>query len=87
MGTNVDQLREGLNQYNDSLQRHLNLLKEDFDSLKNIYAQFANEYEGQAAEQFKASWESTATWFESYMDLSEQLSHTLEQRVDKLKNV
>ena len=87
MGINVDQLREGLSQYNDSLQSHLNLLKEDFDSLKTVYGQFASEYEGQAAEQFKAFWESTAAWFESYMDLSEQLSQTLEERVEKLKNV
>lgn len=87
MATNVDKLREGLGQYNDSLRQHLNLLKNDFDTLRNFYVQFANEYEGQAADQFKASWEGTSAWFESYMNLSQQLSNTLQERIDKLENV
>ena len=87
MGTNVDHLREGLNQYNDSLKKHLNLLQSDFDMLMNYYYQLSYEYEGRAAEQFKISWERTSTWFESYIENSQQLSTMLQERIDKLENV
>lgn len=87
MGINVDKLKEGLTDYNSSLERHLLLLKVDFDNLNEFYSQLAAEYEGTAAEQFKTMWEQTEAWFESYMELSGQLSATLDDRIENLKNV
>ncbi|MGD1957390.1 MAG: hypothetical protein ACFB2Y_00960 [Fulvivirga sp.] len=87
MAINVDKLREGLEQYHDSSKRHLDLLKNDFEVLSNFYHQLAAEYEGQAADQFKASWDRTSTWFESYIELGQQLTKTLKERVEKLENV
>jgi len=40
MATNVDKLREGLRNYNDSLNNHLEKLNQDFDSLMGHYVHF-----------------------------------------------
>jgi len=87
MALNVDKLREGLNDYNNSLNNHLNQLRNDFNSLMNFFMQFAKEYEGQAADDFKNQWERTARWFEEYMNDSSNLSQTLEERIQYLDNI
>jgi uncharacterized protein YukE len=87
MATNVDKLREGLRNYNDSLNNHLEKLNQDFDSLMGHYVHFRQEYEGQAAEEFKAVWEQTARWFEDYINISQSLSKTLTERIDSLNPV
>ena len=87
MAINVDKLREGLEQYHDSSTKHLNLLKNDFEVLMDFYKRFSTEYEGQAAEQFKASWDRTSKWFESYIKLSLQLTKTLQERTCPSTNI
>jgi uncharacterized protein YukE len=87
MATNVDKLREGLRNYNDSLDSHLEKLLLDFESLMGHYSHFRQEYEGQAAEEFKAVWEQTARWFEDYINITQSLSRTLEERIDSLNPV
>ena len=87
MGLNVDLLREGLTNYKGSLEQHLVQLNGDFEVLMNTYAQFANEYEGTAAEEFKMHWEMTAQWFTEYISISESLARTLEERIRFIENV
>lgn len=87
MATNVDILREGLRNYNASLNGHLEKLLLNYDSLMEQYSHFRQEYEGQAAEDFKAVWEQTARWFENYINITQSLSKTLEERIDSLNSV
>jgi len=87
MGLNVDKLREGLKNYDGSLDSHLNKLQADFESLMGFYNQFANEYEGRAAEEFKLHWEQTANWFEEYQNMTKSLSQHLEDRIKHLDNI
>ncbi|RKD98744.1 hypothetical protein [Marinifilum flexuosum] len=84
MAVNVDHLKEGLREYNLSLNNHLEQLQSDFDSLMGHYAHFKQEYEGQAAEEFKTVWEQTAIWFDDYIKSAKNLASTLEERVDSL---
>lgn len=84
MGINVDQLKSGLQDYNQSLDSHINRLREDFESLMDGYYSLKQEYEGQAAEEFKYSWERTASWFEEYIDNAINLSQMLEDRIESL---
>lgn len=86
MGTNVDLLREGLNAYNQSLEKHVIRLREDFDSLMNGFYHLNQEYEGQAADEFKTAWKNTANWFQEYMDSTQSLSVFLEERITSLNN-
>lgn len=87
MALNVDKLREGLKDYENSLRNHLHHLKSDYESLTHFYIQFANEYDGQAADEFKNHWERTSRWFEDYMSASNTLLQTLEERIKYLDNV
>lgn len=87
MGLDVDKLRAGLLNYNHSLERHVQKLRDDFDSLKSFYHRLNQEYEGQAAEEFKNSWDKTAMWFEEYITDAERLSRTLEDRIESFRIV
>jgi len=87
MALNVDQLREGLKQYNESLNHHLGKLSPDFEELMRFYAHLNTTYEGLAAEEFKLAWEQTASWFEEYQQTAEQLAKFLEERTDHLNDV
>ena len=66
MATNVDRLRVGLDAYRDSLARHLARLADDFASVQDCWAALDQEYEGQAAEEFRQRWGATADWFKQY---------------------
>lgn len=87
MGLDVDKLRDGLLNYNHSLVKHLQKLRDDYNSLMNFYIRLNQEYEGQAAEEFKKSWDKTAKWFEEYITDAEILSKTLEERIENLRIV
>jgi uncharacterized protein YukE len=87
MGLDIDKLRDGLLNYNQSLNKHLQKLRDDYDALMSFYLRLNQEYEGQAAEEFKNSWDKTAKWFEEYIANASNLSKTLEERIESLKPV
>ncbi len=85
MAVNVEHLIVGLEEYNGSLNSHLSNLVSDFNSLKEFYHRLASEYEGEAANAFKAAWGITSEWFEEYLRDSQDLSKFLEERIESLK--
>lgn len=87
MGLDIDKLVEGLLNYNQSLNKDLQKLRDDFDALMSTYLTLNQEYEGQEAEEFKNSWDKTAKWFEEYIGSAIKLSKTLEERIGSLKEL
>lgn len=85
MGTNIDSLRIGLNDYIGSLTIHNQKLNEDFKSLSEIFASVNQAYEGHAAESFKNSWIATASWFQEYIRETSLLIQFLQERVSWLE--
>ncbi|MBX3255546.1 MAG: hypothetical protein KF862_15530 [Chitinophagaceae bacterium] len=81
MGTNIDLLRNGLNDYIGSLTMHNQMLNEDFKNLSEIFTSVNQAYEGHAAEAFKNSWLATAQWFQEYIRETTLLIRFLQERV------
>lgn len=87
MATNVDQLRAGLTEYQQSLQKHVKQLEGDFEELQPLWAGLRCEYESAAAEELLVAWSETARWFEEYMQNTRHLSQFLEDRITHLNSL
>ena len=85
MATNVDSLRNGLNDYVASLTAHNQILNEDFKNLSENFVAVNQSYEGQAAEAFKNSWLATAQWFTEYINETTLLIQFLQERISWLE--
>jgi hypothetical protein len=85
MATNIDLLRNGLNDYMASLAAHNQILNEDFKNLSGIFFAVNQSYEGQAAEIFKNSWLVTAQWFTEYINETTVLIQFLQERISWLE--
>lgn len=84
MSVNVDKLKDGLSNYNDSLKKHLEQLQTNFTTLQSCYIRFTSVYGGRKAEELKFVWQEKIHWFESYITKLTLLSKLLEERISEL---
>ena len=80
-------LLAGLQEYHGALKSHLNTVQEAFNAVRNVGEQFIADYEGNAAEQFKAGWARTKQKFETYMADTDRISVMLDDRIESLRGV
>ena len=74
-----------LEEYSRSLRRHLIETRSEFDHLSGRWHAFAEVYDGEAADQFKAYWNRTSDRFREYVERSEAIAATLDVRIDELR--
>jgi uncharacterized protein YukE len=77
-------LLAGLQEYWRVLEQHASLLKAEFANLDTNWRHFSSEYEGEAADQFRANWIRTTQNFEEYMEQSTRIQRLLEERIAAL---
>lgn len=77
----------GLREYHASLERHITQLQAEFDGLQNRWYAFSGVYEGDAADQFRAGWQRTASRFQEYINQSQRIMALLEERIERLEEV
>ncbi len=80
-----DKLLQGLQAYRTALDKHLSLLQEDLQQLENRWLALDAVYEGEAAEQFRASWLRTVEWFADYIYQMQEITAILNERIDALE--
>ena len=87
MGFNVDQFREGLRDYHDTLAKHTSQLREDLESLRELWSRLSTEYEGSKADELKQAWNSTQQWIEEYTWHTARLAELLDEKIGHLEHV
>jgi uncharacterized protein YukE len=83
--TNATALLTGLEQYNDSLKRHLADLDSKYSEVENSWHRFSEVYEGDAADQFRANWLRTVANFQEYIKQTQKISKMLDERIETLR--
>lgn len=78
-------LLAGLEQYHESLNRHLADLKSEYQEVEGCWHRFSEVYEGDAADQFRANWMRTVANFQEYIVQTEKISRMLEERIKELR--
>lgn len=85
MATDTKLLLSGLEAYLESVNRHIESLKEEYQHLDNTWRRFSACYEGEAADQFREGWLRTADRFREYMEGADRIRIILDERVDALR--
>lgn len=80
-------LLTGLEDYHRELTSHLRTVQDEFNAVRNVGEQFITEYEGDAAEQFKAGWARTKQKFDTYTTDTDRISAMLDERIESLRGV
>lgn len=80
-------LLAGLEQYHDSLNKHLADLKSKYQEVENSWHRFSGVYEGDAADQFRANWLRTEANFQEYIEQTQKISKMLDERIRELRKV
>jgi uncharacterized protein YukE len=78
-------LLHGLENYSDTLRRHLAELQAHFEALSASWQRFSGVYEGDAADEFRDNWNVTTNRFRAYIDNTERIYRILELRIDALR--
>jgi hypothetical protein len=87
MALNVDQLKEGLTDYRQSLATQRGQLTEQFQDVNGYFNALFSVYGGRMAEELEREWRSTAQWFEHYLSSTEKLDHFLDERITELNKL
>ena len=85
MATDARVLLQGLEEYNRALEHHAVMLKLQFHYLDSHWQQFSSNYEGDAADQFRAGWIRTTRNFTEYIDQTDRIQKLLEERIEALR--
>lgn len=85
MAANTKVLLAGLEEYYQSLQRHLSQLQQDFQQLDRRWRAFSAVYEGDAADQFRAGWQRSTAMFQDYVNQTQRIAKILEERIASLR--
>ena len=85
MAANTKILLAGLEEYHQSLQRHLSQVKQDFHQLDGRWRALSAVYEGDAADQFRAGWGRTTSMFNDYVNQTQRIAMILEERIASLR--
>src|SRR2546423_1079404 len=70
-------LLRGLEDYSDTLRRHLAELRAHFEALSAAWQRFSSVYEGDAADEFRDHWGITTRRFREYIDNTERIDRIL----------
>lgn len=78
-------LLSGLNEYRDSLEKHVSQLTAEHQQLEHRWRAFNAVSEGDYADQFRAGWMRTNEQFKSYIDQSVKIKALLNNRITSLE--
>lgn len=84
---NTTQLLQGLDTYQQSLERHLARLTEEFDHLNKRWQALSAVYQGAAADDFRTHWIRTSVGFEEYSHTTARINILLQERIDALRRL
>ncbi|WP_110519450.1 hypothetical protein [Herpetosiphon llansteffanensis] len=84
MATDAARLLRGLIDYQQSLDKHQQLLRIKFDQLKQRWHAFSSVYEGDAAREFRIHWLRTSQNFEDYLSATTFINQLLQARIQAL---
>jgi uncharacterized protein YukE len=87
VATDTTLLLRGLQDYHDSLQRHLQAMTQEYQTLDMRWQAFSTVYEGEAARQFHVHWQRTKQNFEAYISATQIISNLLLERITDLIEV
>jgi uncharacterized protein YukE len=79
-------LLAGLEDYHDSLSRHLDQVRQDFTRVETAWLGLDECYAGQAADEFRAVWETTRQRFRDYVDQVANIQAILSHRIGGLRD-
>ncbi len=77
----------GLDEYRNSMKRHLEALQTEFDSLTLVWQALNECFEGHAADEFRPIWENTSRQFREYTDQGREIERILAERIESLREV
>jgi len=78
-------LAQHLERFDDAVQRHLQLVSDEFSHLQRSWDDLRDCYEGVGADRFEAVWTGTVRRFEEYLQRSEALRAVLQERLAALR--
>jgi len=79
-------LGQQLTTFNDAVQRHLQLVSDEFRHLQDSWVDLRESYEGTGADRFEDVWNGTAKRFDDYLQQSEALRTVLQERLAALQS-
>lgn len=84
---NTTLLLNGLKNYNNSLQKHIKEVYDEFQDLSNVWWQFREVYEGQAADEFSNEWNRVDDMFKNYLRSTDNISRYLGSKINELEEL
>jgi uncharacterized protein YukE len=78
-------LLAGLEDYHESLVRHIDQVRQDFIRVENAWACLDECFAGQAADEFRAVWEAASQRFREYVDRTADIQTILSHRIESLR--
>ncbi len=75
----------GLRAYQKHLERHLQVLRTEFNVLESRWQALNAVYTGEAADEFKAHWAITRARFQEYQDRTARILDMLKERIEALE--
>lgn len=79
-------LLKNLEDYRDSLRRHVASTREEFSRLQSDWMVLVDVYEGAGADHFHSIWKRTAERFADYIDRSDAIRAQLDAKIEILRD-
>jgi uncharacterized protein YukE len=74
-----------LDEYHGSMNRHLLLVREEFERVSTAWAELERCYAGDAADEFKPIWGSASQRFREYDEQTGAIMAALRERIESLR--
>jgi hypothetical protein len=78
-------LAAGLEEYRQTVERHVLRLRDEFDEVGRYWLALAECYAGSAADEFRPVWEGTRERFREYVEHTTAIVRVLGERIDSLR--
>jgi len=85
--TDTRRLLAGLQEYRNSLEKHIAQLTSEYYQLEKRWRAFNAVSEGDYATQFRLGWTQTDARFKAYINQSQKIKALLNERITDLENV
>jgi hypothetical protein len=85
MALDLERFGERLADYAETLARHNQDVREDYETLNDGFRRLFDVYAGEQAEELARRWHQTADWFEDYLSHTQELCTFVEERSAALR--
>lgn len=78
-------LLAGLEAYHQCVQRHVTMVRDEFEEVSRYWAALDECFAGNAADEFRPIWENTSQRFREYVEHTAAIQRVLSERIESLR--